>query len=222
MSETDHTPVQQDPKAEAPASPVQQAASGFDPDKFVEKERFSGAIQKIQSLTSEKDRITAELNAKNSELEQLRVRLAEQDAGSQALVGQRDKNIEELTQKATELERKMKAQELDLQKVKLAREIGRPDLIEILDTIPSVEDPEAMKTIMQNIAGFADTQVKRRETELLSGVTPGVSSVQNAESTLPKPDDATAWEKLLNNMDPYSKEYAQTLQSWGEQLHKNP
>lgn len=213
------TPVQQEPpEAETPASPEQQAPSDFDLSNYVEKSRFTGAIQKIQKQSEDMTALQAEITKKNSELEQLQVRLAEEGAGHQALVGQRDQSIQELHSSRSELENELKQAKLDLQKVAIAREIGRPDLIEILDTIPGVEDPEAMKNIMTNIASFAENQVQKRESELLSGMTPGVTSVANAETQYPDGQDSDAWQKLLGGLDPYSKEHDQALKAWGEQL----
>lgn len=212
-------PVQQAPP-EAATAPGQQAPPTFNPDDYVSKDRFTGAIQKIQTLTTEADGFRSQLAEKTSEIEQLQRQLAEKDAGHTALLGQRETQIGELTTQTQTLQKQLKAKEVDLLKVQVAKEIGHPELITILDTIPGVEDPDALKTIMTNIAGFAETQVKQREAELLSGETPAVTSVQNAQDQFPAAGDNQAWEKHLASLDPYSPEYDKALRAWGEQLQQ--
>lgn len=216
---TDQKPTeQQAPEAEANA-PAQPEQVLFDPEMHVEKTRFTGAIQKIQTLTEEKAGFEGQLGEKTSQIERLSRQLAELEAGNQATLGQRETTIQELTQQVQELSTGLKQREIDLKKVEIANEIGAPELISILGTIPSVEDPEALKNIMTNIAGFADSKVKQREKELLSGETPGVTAVENA-SNYPDAGDDRGWNNYLAKLNPYSEEYNKALEAWGQQLHK--
>ena len=61
--------------------------------------------------------------------------------------------------------------------------MGRSDLLEIMDAIPNLEDEEALKSVFETFTGYADKQVKRREQELLSGVTPPVCEHANNRSS---------------------------------------
>jgi hypothetical protein len=93
------------------------------------------------------------------------------------------------------------------QKIDIAKELGRPDLVEVADAIPSIEDPAILKEIMAGMAKWSDGLVQAREKQLLSGVTPPVAAVQTVTTVLPPIEDETAWRAYVNGAaDPKEKQ----------------
>jgi chromosome segregation ATPase len=213
---TDETKTPDQPVEEEAQAPAQQEKSSeinLEKD-FVPMERFSGAIQKIQSLTEEKNGLTQQLENKVSEMERLQLSLAEKEAGSTTLLGQRDQTIGELNNQISTLQEDLSKAQIDMKKVQIAKEIGAPELIQILDTIPSVSDEEQLKNMMKNIAEFTTSQVTAREKELMAGATPQITSVDNVQTPFPEAGDADAWEQRLAKLDPGSKEWNDAMEHW--------
>lgn len=211
---TPEQPVEQE--ANAPAQ--QETSSEINLENFVPKERFTGAIQKIQSLTDRAQALEKQLAEKNSGLEQLQLTLAEKEAGTQTLVSQREQQIGELTNQISELQRQLTISEINMRKVEIAKEIGHPELIQILDTIPNAENEEQLRTMMKNIADFTTSQVSTRERELMAGVTTPVTSVDNVQNTYPEAADAKAWENRLKELTPGSPEWDKAMEHWRKAL----
>jgi hypothetical protein len=136
------------------------------------KARFDGAIRKIEQLTLENRRLNDELVAKTADLEQSRSQLSLKDAEKLAAVGERDKRLQEAVQAKTTLESQVaELQALQL-KVNVAKKMGRPDLLQILDSVPAMSDEAALENVLKTFADFADGKVRAREKELLAGITP--------------------------------------------------
>ncbi len=207
-------PPEQPVEEEANAPAQQEISSEINLDEYVPKERFSGAIQKIQSLTEEKNGLVQQLDNKVSEMERLQLALAEKEAGSTTLLGQRDQTIGELNTQISDLQKQLAISEINMRKVEIAKQIGHPELIQILDTIPSVDNEEQLKTIMKNIAEFTTSQVTARERELMAGATPQITSVDNVQTPFPEAGDTKAWEQRLAKLDTGSKEWNDAMEHW--------
>ena len=209
---TTTTPEQQ---AQAPAQQVQQVTPPPQGENW--EARYKGLVPNVQNLTEQVKTIQAELAAKVSEIERLTGQLGLKDVEKTAAVGERDKTIQELTQTSqstqTELAR-LKALEL---KVKTAIELKKPELIGLLDTIPNVTDPEALKTIMTSIDDYAAMRVRSRETQLLSGtgMPAGGSPVPAAG-----PQTQEEWMKAIEKAPLGSKDRAKLMDDYGDWLQK--
>jgi chromosome segregation ATPase len=220
MSE-DQAPVQQEltPDQQAPASEAAPVQPPINLDDYVEKKRFTGAMQALQEKDEALKAAQAKLQEKASEVERFQKDLAVKEAEVGVTLSQRDKMLEEASQKAKELEQQNLALQANMLKVQVANEIGHPELVKILDTIPNMADKDSLTTVMTQIAGFANEQVQQREQQLLAGTTPGTSPVQQGP-TYPNAGDDKGWESYLASLEPYSKEYNQALEAWGAQIHK--
>ena len=179
--------------------------------------RYKGLVPNVQKLTEQVKALQTELATKVSEIERLTGQLGLKDVEKTAAVGEATKTIEQLTQtnqaSQTELAR---LQALEL-KVKTAVELKKPELISLLDTIPNVTDPEALKTIMTSIDDYAAMQVKTREAQLLAGtgMPAGGSPVPTAG-----PQSQEEWQRAIEKAPLGSKERANLMDNYGDWLAK--
>lgn len=211
MPETDTTltPEQQ------VTTPAQQAPAAPSPADGEWKKRYDGLVKKTEELVKQIQQLTADLAAKTSENEQLGGQLSLKDVEKSAAVGERDKNIEKLIQDnqvtQTELAR-LKAMEL---KLKVATEMGKPELMTLAATIPDVTDPEALKVIMKNIDDYSAMQVKAREAQLLAGVT--ITAGGNAAPAGPGSDEE--WRRAIEKAPLGSRERMKVAEDYGVWLN---
>lgn len=174
--------------------------------------RYKGIVKKVEELTLANRSVNEQLAAKNSELEQLRGQLTVKDAEKAATVGERDKLLQSITQEKVGLEAKLAELQGLALKVEVIRELGRPELLKISDKLPAFTDKEALKTVLQDMAGFADEQVQKRERDLLSGVIPGVSIAGNQKSGVPGSE--AEWERHINSLGLGTRERQQAYDDY--------
>ena len=211
------TPDQQPPSDQQVQGNPPNTAGGA-PAGYIEIARYNGLVRKVEELTLANRGLTDQLAQKTSESEQLKGQLAVKDTEKTVAVGERDKQLQTALQRVAELEaseRRLKGLEL---KVKVAKDLNRPELLKIAERIPDLTDEEALKTVMTDFLGFADDMVKQREQQLLAGITPasgpGGSAVNNAPAT-PK-----AWEDHINSLPLGSKEREKALMDYGDFLER--
>lgn len=204
------TPGQQDTP---PAQPASAPSVPTTPEGFIEKPRFDGAIRKIEELTLKQREQEAQLAQKASELEQLKAQLGIKDVEVTAAVGERDKKIEatllELQTAQSELG-KLKAME---RKLKVIKEMGRPELVKIIDRIPDVGDEAVLKEVIGDFASFADGLVQQREQQLLAGYTPPTIVSQPSY-----PNTQGEWLKHINSLELGSIERQEAVGAYGDFL----
>ena len=189
-----------------PTTPVTtQPAVVTPPDEpsepMVEQKRFTGAIQKIQTLTEELKVKDQEAVTLKSQIEQLGNTQAVKAAETQAGYGERDKQLEAALLETKKVETEAAQLRGTMRKIEMAKELGHPELVVIIDTIPTFDDDDLQKKAMEDIIGFSDSQVKAREESLLSGITPAVSPTAPIGDAQPASDDA--WKaKIATEDDP--------------------
>lgn len=206
------TPEQQVPPVQqAPAAPPAPPAEDW-------KKRFDGAVLKIQELTQQVRDLTAQLELKSSENEQLKAQLSTKDVEKTVAVGERDKQLQEALQAKSALEtevNRLKALEL---KLKVIKDINQPALLKIVERIPDLTDEETLKTVMKDFADFAQEAASQREKQILAGVTPGVGPAPVASA----PATEKAWEDKINSLPLGSVERVKALNDYGDWLeHKH-
>lgn len=177
--------------------------------------RFKGSVLKVEELTIATRDLTGQLQAKSSEIEQLKAELAKKDVEKTVAVSERDKNLQvsltESAAKDTELA-SLRAYKL---KVETAREMGHPELVTILGSIPDMTDPEVLKAVMGDFVQFRESGIQDREKALLSGLTPSVTPIINAPVT---PTTKEGWEQYINTFPLGSKERSAASDSWYDWL----
>ena len=206
---TAQTPVQQ---AQAP---VQQAPAAPQQPQEDWKPRYDGLVKKTEELVGQIKMYQTELAAKTSEIEQMHGQLSLKDVEKSAAVGERDKSIEKLVldnQSAQKELERLKALEL---KIQVANKLGQPELIRLADTIPNMTDPDAMETVMKNIADYTATAVKAREAQLLAGA--GVTA-GGGSAPAPGPGSRDEWLRAINNSTLGTKDRQKLIDDYGDWL----
>lgn len=212
---------------QTPAEPVQtplqqvvpppaQTPSGA-PEGFIEKARFDGLVRKVEELTLANRSISDQLAQKTSELEQLKGQLTVKDTEKTVAVGERDKLLQDKVQQLSSMEAELAELRGMKLKFEVIKELGRPELMKIIDRIPAMTDKEALKTVMADFAGFADDLVKEREKQLLAGVTPPIA--QSAQVAMPASNQA--WEAHVNSLPLGSPERAKAMDDFYTWLQQN-
>ena len=232
MSETTETTVVE-PVAPEPTTPTPEPTSTTpvttqpDPPKTddssdeatVPQKRFTGAIQKIQTLTEELRTKDQELAALNTRIEQSDQQKAVREAEVTAGYGERDKQLEAAIKDKQSVEAESQLLKNKIRKIDMAKELGHPELVNIIDTIPTFEDDDLQKKAMEDIIGFSQNAVKAREESLLSGVTPAVSPTVVGDA---KPASDEAWGKAIEAEEDPSKRQAMFDEwyEWGQTQKK--
>jgi myosin heavy subunit len=181
------------------------------------EERYKGQVRATQLAVESKKSLEDQLLTQASESEQLKAKL---DLGAQektVAVGERDKQLEVLLKSNQTLEAEMSRLKSLESKLKVANKLGRPELMQLVDHIPNLEDEEVLETVMKDFADFADQQVKVREDQLMSGLSP--SAVQPS-ATPTTPQTAQDWERALAAEPDGTKEKATMLSDYGDWLGK--
>lgn len=188
-------------------------------EPMVETKRLTGAIQKIQSLTDELRDSDQKLAALNTQIEHDKMQLAVKDAETQAGYSERDKQLETALSEKTKIETETATLKAKLGKIEIAKELGHPELISIIDTIPTFEDADLQKKAMEDILGFADNKVKEREKSLLSGITPAVTPTPAPGEAVPASNEA--WEKQIA-AEPEAAKRDKMFDDWWKWRQENP
>ena len=197
-------PDNADPTPEQQVPPAQQAP-GTDWEA-----RYKGASTVINRLTTEKENLEGQLTASKAEAEQLRAQLGLKDTEKSTVVGERDQKIQELLQANSALKAENETLKALSLKVKVANKLGKPELLAIADTIPNVTDETALETLMTSVSDWGNTLVKKREEQLLAGVTPPAGSIQANPAD---PASSEEWQKRVN-ATPVGPERDQVMNDW--------
>lgn len=204
---TETPPAQPPPATPAPTPPVSPPAG------FIEQARYNGLVKKVEELTLQLRETEGQLAGKTSVEEQLTGQLAVKDTEKTVAVGERDKalqtSLEENQAQTTEL---IELRALRL-KLEVARDLQRPDLVEILDRLPNLTDKEALTTIAKDFLGWGDNLVQARETQLKAGVTDPISSVVTAPV---KPSTSQGWEEYVNSIPLGTPERSKAMDEFGD------
>lgn len=195
MTDIAQTPDQQvqAPGQQAPAAPAAPAEDW--------KSRYDGLVKKTEQLVGEKRTLETELATLRTQIEQLNGQLSLKDVEKTAAVGERDKQLQAYVQQVTQAEaelKRLKALELKLQ---VANELGDPSLLKIAQHIPDLADPEALKVVMKDFAGFVSERVQAREKQLLAG-TGVIGGV--VQTTPAKPQSDSEWRAQIAEI-PFSE-----------------
>jgi len=212
MADDNATP---DPASANQVSAASQspAAAGA-PDGFVEVARLNGALAKIQELTLANRTLTDQLNAKSTEVGALQAQIAQKEAEWQAQSGEFTSKLAAADTEKAGLSSQLTEYQVRQQKVKLITELGRPELLAILDVIPN-GDEAAMRASITNLANFAAGISTKREQELVSGILPIVDLNQNA-SKLPTTEEG--WTSYINSFPLGSAERKSAFDAWHTSL----
>jgi hypothetical protein len=186
------------------------------PEGYVEKARYAGQVQKVQTLSQANSGLTNDLATSTQRIAELEEQLTATGTEAETKITGLSTSLEGLN---TELSG-LKEQNADLQafrtKVNAAKEMGRPDLLPILEHLPNFEDADQLKTVLNDFAGFADQAAQSREQELRAGTTnTTVSPAQNAT-----PASEQAWLESVEKLPLGSTERAAQMDRFGDWLQE--
>lgn len=206
---TVETPPVQPPPAEPVTTPP------VAPDGFIEQTRYNGLVRKVEELTLTNRELTSQLTAKSSETEQLTGQLAVKDTEKTVAVNERDKALETSMTENQGLQAELTELRALKLKLEVAKELNRPELVQILDQLPNLTDKEALVIVANDFLGFADGMVKEREEQLTSGITPPIGSVSTTPAT---PSTPQAWETHINSQILGTPERDKAMNDYGDWL----
>lgn len=201
--------IQVDPPVEPDLIPQQQGTNSSVDGKEEWKKRYTGSVKKIEELTLANRALQQQLDGFTSQIEQVKSQLSIKDVD--AAIGERDKRLQEIIQAKSQAEQELDGLRSLKLKIEVAREIGRPELIEIIDHIPSMSDKETLKSVMSDFAKWGEGIAKKRETQLLAGVTPPTGNIQQSPAT---PNSSNEWQSIINKLPLGSPERAKAMNDW--------
>jgi len=222
MSEETNVPVQPDSTtvdttSGTTSTTVQQTTVPVNNEGVTDwKKRYDGQQIALQKLSLEKQDLQKQLDAKISEAEQLGAQLSLKDTEKTVAVGERDKQLQEALGKIQMLETENNELKALALKVQIARELKKPELIEIAEAFPNLTDKDMLTQVMKDIAGFSDNQVKARESQLLAGTLP---TIVQGDASPAMPATEQEWMDRINSFDFGTPERQKALDQYGDFLN---
>lgn len=215
------TPPQQDPPDLDTTPPVEPAPVvdpiAGEPDGFVKLERFTGAIQKIDELTTSLSALKVNIATLTSDKEQLTLQLQSKGQEQDIVVGERDRMLSTQVEELASLKAEIVPLRAYKRKVEMAIELKRPEVIMALHIIPDMDSDEALRGVILDVLGFRDEGALQRERELTSGVIPHTPIVDDVPTD---PTTVEGWERKVASLQPGSEERAEAVRKQGDFLFK--
>lgn len=172
--------------------------------------RFKGLQRKYNTLMEAKGELEKQLEQALSKIETLEKTSNQLSVEKDSLLKENQTKIDELTQALNEKDQKLSELSQVQLKVKVANELGHPELVQLIDAIPNSDDPEQVKESMQTILGFTKAQIERREQQLTEGLMPGEAN----EGTMPQPTTEEGWLDLIDKYPLGSDEYNKAMEAY--------
>lgn len=187
---------------------------------YVEKKRFDGLQLKVQELVEAKKATDALLAQKDAEIARLSGEITLKDTEKNVSIAERDKQLQEVVQSKSQAEAELAELRALKLKLEVVDELGRPELVKVLKSVPNLTDKDALKVVLEDFARFGDESAAARERQLLAGVTPPVSAAQASGAS---PQSHEAWTRHIESLPLGSTERAKAMDdywSWGLQNQK--
>jgi chromosome segregation ATPase len=194
--ETNTTPEQQDN-----SSPGQQAGDTQTTDW---EARFKGLQRKYNALVEQHGDLESRIGSLSSEKEQLESRIDTLSTEKDSINSQNQSKIDELTQSLAEKEETLSKLTTFQKKVQIARDMGHPELVKVVDSVPDSDDEEVIKKHFKSILDLTSDLVKAREEQLSEGLSPGGVDSDGA----PLPNTHEGWQELINDLPLGSRDRA--------------
>ena len=207
-----------------PGSAAQSSAqattqsSAAAPEGFVEKARLDGALTRIQELTLANRSLTDQLTAANQKIGSLESDGAQKAATWQAQQSEFETKLQGAEQEKSQLNSRLSGFEATQLKLKVIKELKRPELVDILDVIPDIADEAQLREKIVSLANFASTLTQKREQELLAGETHVENNANTKAANLPSSNEG--WQSYVNSLPLGSPERQEAMNAWHAQLFK--
>jgi hypothetical protein len=184
---------------------------------MVEKSRLDNAMAKIQELTLANRALADENTQLKSSKGQLEAKVVTAASEMEAKTAEFNSKITELTSKEAEYLAKQGAHQSLERKLKAIKEIGAPQLISIIDVLPSAETDEAQIEAIKSIAEFAKAEAKARESQLTAGLTKTIVTPAGSGEKFETSED---WEKAIDAAPLGSEKRQNLMDGWFAYLNK--
>ena len=198
------TPEQQEPTS------GQQAGDNQSTDSTDWEARFKGLQRKYNALVEAKSELEAQLSDLTSAKDGLEKKLDTLSVEKDTLITDNKRKFDELTKTLTEREQELEKLSSYQKKVQVARELGHPELIRVLDVIPDTTDEDVLKDSFKSIIELANDAVKQREEQLAEGLSPGAA---DSDGT-PMPTTEQGWKEYIEGLPLGSPERQKAYDTW--------
>jgi hypothetical protein len=196
----------------------QQNSQAATPPGYVEAIRLTNALQKIEQLTLANRSLTEQLQSSNQLAGQAETAKVQKETEFTSKVGEFQTQLQTLQAENAALKAEVGKYAIDANKIKALQEIGRTDLVPVMDALPYNEDFETMKVSIKKLADFSSQAIEKREQELLAGVTKAEVTPRSQSAQLPT--DEKGWADYVNSLPLGSKERQDAFSQWHAQLMK--
>ncbi|MFH1984593.1 MAG: hypothetical protein ABIL58_22350 [Pseudomonadota bacterium] len=166
-----------------------------DPAKWVEKLRLDGAMQKIEELTIANRILTEQATSSREVAGTLTASVATKETEYGVKVSDLSTQVATLQQALSEAQVKVALGGVSEARIKVIKDMKRPDLLSLADLLPNTTDEAEILTAASKIAEYADSQKIAREKQLLAGVTPVDNTPPGQQ--IKTPATADAWIKAI-------------------------
>ena len=207
-------PITPEPQSDDPAQQVPGSANAQTPEGYVEKARFDGLMKKVQDLTAELRDANANIQQKSSRAEQLQTEIDTLTAQGDARASEMQTQLNSLQQEMSDLSSVKSSHESMKLKLKVAKEMGRPELMQLADRIPDLTDEVEIEAAFKDFAKFTDMAVMTREQQLTAGLTPVGGPTNNA--TPAAPQTLEGWQQHIESLPLGSSEREAAMTQFGK------
>jgi chromosome segregation ATPase len=158
--------------------------------------RFKGLQRKYNVLVETKGELDNQLADERAKREQIQKQLDTLSNEKESLTAENKKKIDELTASLNEKDQTLSELSYVQKKVKVANELGHPELLQLIETIPNTDDEERIKESMKTILGFTKSQIEAREQQITEGLSPG----EAGGSEQPLPSTEEGWMEMIDKL----------------------
>ena len=205
---TDETNTTAPEQQEQPSG--QQAGDSQSQDSTDWEARFKGLQRKYNALVETKSELETQLSDLTSTRDGLEKKLDTLSVEKDTLVTDNKRKFDELTERLTEREQELEKLASYQKKVQVARELGHPELIRVLDVVPDTTDEDALKESFKSIIELANDAVRQREDQLAEGISPGAAESDGT----PMPTTEKGWLDYIESLPLGSDERARAYDTW--------
>jgi hypothetical protein len=208
----DSTPGQGSSTPASAQTPNQCSA----PEGFVEIARLNGALAKIQELTLLNRNLTDRLTTLTQSETSLKADLTQKESLWSAQQGEFETKLQSAETEKSKLNSRLIASDAMKLKMKIVKDLKRPELYDVLDVIPDNADEAVLRKSIESLASFASNLTQQREKELLAGITTVENNTQTHAASLPVTEEG--WQTYVNSLPLGSPERATAMETWHKQL----
>jgi len=196
-------------------SPDQQPSGTQTTDNW--EDRFKGLQRKFNTLMETNGALESQLAEIRLAREEKEKQLATLSNEKDSIQQKTQKQIDDLSAQLQEKEQKLSELSQMQLKVKVANDLGHPELLQLIDTIPNTDDPEQIEGAMKTILDFTQTRVAQREQQLSEGLMPGETATDG--STLPSTEQG--WVEMIDKLPLGSSEREEAMDKYFNFLRNN-